>query len=120
MTTRQVQRHLGLSRYETGFQEFRRLLVVLLAGASYQRVISGILDQRVLEDVPRARRPAALVKQLGIDQLGQSLLQCCLLDRTDGLHHLVGELPSQHGAELGHLTYARQPVHPRSATLSRD
>ena len=48
------------------------LLVVLLAGALQQRLISRVLDQRMLEQVARARRAAALVEQLVDYEEGQT------------------------------------------------
>ena len=43
-------------------QQLCRPLVILLAGAFEQRLVSRILDQRMLEQVARARRAAALVE----------------------------------------------------------
>jgi hypothetical protein len=41
-------------------------LMVLLARTLQERLIGGILDEGVLEDVPAARRQTALVDQYGI------------------------------------------------------
>jgi hypothetical protein len=43
------------------------LLVILLAGTLQQRLVSRILNQRMLEEVARPRRAAALIEQL-VDQ----------------------------------------------------
>ena len=59
----------GLDRVgETAFEQFGDLAMVLLAGAPQQRLVRRILDQRVLEDVARPRRAAALVQEFGLDQ----------------------------------------------------
>ena len=60
---------------ELALQQLGDLPVILLAGAPQQRLVGGVLDQRVLEDVAGPRRPAALIEQLGLDQLAQPVLQ---------------------------------------------
>ena len=42
-------------------QEFGNALVTFLPGALQERLIGGVLDQGMLEDVPRAREATALV-----------------------------------------------------------
>ena len=49
--------------------------MILLAGAPQQRLVGRVLDQRMLEDVPGARRPPALIEQLGLDQLAEPVAQ---------------------------------------------
>ena len=50
-------------------KHLRNLLVILLPGALEQRLIGGILDQRVLEAIRRLRREAPLVEQFRVHQL---------------------------------------------------
>ena len=100
--------HVG----EAGFQEFRRLPVVLLAGSSQQRAVGSVLDQRVLEDVSGAWRAAALVEKLGLDQLPEAFLENGLAGGGEAGNHFVGELAAQHRAELGELADLRQAVEP--------
>ena len=69
-------RHLG----KAILQQLCRLLVILLAGALQQRLVSRILDQRMLEQVARPRRAAALVEQLVDHQLTETALQHLFLD----------------------------------------
>jgi hypothetical protein len=64
-------RHLG----KPILQQLCRPLVILLAGALQQRLVSGILYQRMLEQVARPRRAAALVEQLVDHQLTETALQ---------------------------------------------
>jgi len=56
------------------FQHLGNLLVILLPCALEQRLIRRILNQGMLEEVAGVRRQAALVEQLGLDQLSQPLL----------------------------------------------
>ena len=95
---------------ETGFQQFCGLQMVLLAGPSQQRAVGGILDQRVLEDIIRPGRAAALVEQFGVDQLPQTLLQQIVAGGGKTGDHFVGEFATQHRTELGQLTDLRQAI----------
>jgi hypothetical protein len=67
----------------------------------------------MLEDVARARRPAALIEQLGLDQTAEHVAQPRLVEGGDRSQHLVGELAAQDGAQLRHLAQGRQSVEPR-------
>ncbi len=58
---------------------FRHPAVIVLAGALEQRAVGRVLDQRVLEDVARALAAPALVEQLVVHQLTESVLQHRLL-----------------------------------------
>ena len=49
------------------FQYLGDLLVILLAFALEQRLIGRVLNQRVLEEIRRVRRHAALVEQLRLN-----------------------------------------------------
>jgi hypothetical protein len=68
--------HLG----KAVFQQLCCLLVILLAGALQQRLVSRILNQRMLEQVARARRAAALVEQLADHELTETALQHLFLE----------------------------------------
>ena len=69
------QLRLGLhERGEPRFYDLRNLLMDLLAGPLEQRSIGGVLDQGMLEPIPRPRRPSALVEEFGGDQLRQPRL----------------------------------------------
>ncbi len=94
-------------------QELGDLAVVVLPRPPQQRLVRGVLDQRVLEDVLRARAPPALVEQLRVDELVQAALQGPLLERRDRLQHLVGELAPEDRAELRDFANARQAIEPR-------
>ena len=65
-------RHLG----KAILQQLCHLLVILLAGAFQQRLVSRILDKRMFEEVARAGRAAALLFEgpKGLEQMfGQSI-----------------------------------------------
>jgi hypothetical protein len=64
-----VGQELGLGGdglWKPGFEQLRRLLVVLLPGAFQQGGIGGILDERMLEEVAGAGRPAPLISVTGV------------------------------------------------------
>ena len=68
---------LGLRLGSLGKQLYQHLgnaLMVLLPYALQERLIGGILDEGVLEDVAAARRQPSLVDQFSLHQLGQPLL----------------------------------------------
>jgi hypothetical protein len=56
------RRHHGLGK--AGFEQGSHLLVILLAGAPEQRLISGVLHQGMLKGVGGPGRPAPLIEQL--------------------------------------------------------
>ena len=61
------QLRAGLHRVdEIAFEQFGDLPMILLTCAPKQRLISRVLDQRVLEHVARPRRAASLIEQLGL------------------------------------------------------
>ena len=90
----------------------RNARVILLPGAAQQRLIGGILHQGVLKEVGRLGEDAALVEQLGRDQLCQTLLQRGLVHRRHGTQEGIRKLPPQDGAKLRHLFDGGQPVQP--------
>ena len=56
------------------FQHGSYLLVILLAFALEQRLIGRVLNQRVLEEIRRVWRHAALVQQLCVNELVEGML----------------------------------------------
>ena len=104
-----------------GFDDSRKPLlehvrdasVQLLAPGLEQRLIGGVLDQRVLETVDRLGRAAAAKHELGGDQLVEPAFQLLLRPVGDCGEQLVGELAADHGADLGELLDRGQPVEPR-------
>ena len=85
-------RHLG----KAILQQLCHPLVILLAGAFQQRLVGRILDQRMLEQIARARRAAALVEQLVSHELAETALQHLFLDPGQCADHVIGKLASQH------------------------
>jgi hypothetical protein len=102
-------RHLG----KAILQQLRRPLVILLAGALQQRLVSRILNQRMLEQIARARRSAALVEQLVNHELTETALQLLFLDPGQRADHVIGKLAPQNRAQLCHFTQQRRPIEPR-------
>ncbi len=74
-----------------------------LPTAPEQRGVSGVLHQRVLEDVGRVRRRAASLDQLRRDELGEGVLQSAWLSRRDRLQQPIGEFPSDRRPDLRDL-----------------
>ncbi len=85
----------------------------LLSPALDQRVVQGIFEQRVLEDIARPGRPAFLVENLRLHQLCQLCLERRLVQFRDGAHQLKAELTAKRGGELGHLALAFHAVESR-------
>src|ERR1700730_14126503 len=83
-------RYLGKAILE----QLCHLLVILLPGALQQRLVSRILDQRMLEQIARARRATALVEQLVDHQLTETALQHLFFDPRQRTDHVVGKLAS--------------------------
>ena len=83
---------------ETRLQQTGDLLMVPLPGSAQQRLVRGVLNQRMLERVPRACATTSLVEQLGVGEIrADGVLDAGVLD-------LDGHLPAvaQHGTV--HLT----------------
>ena len=72
-------------------QHLRNTLVVLLPGALEERLIGGLLDQRMLEDIRRLRWQPLLVQELRLHQLVQPALDGRLIPRRDGPQQLIGK-----------------------------
>jgi hypothetical protein len=106
---------LGLSAHDVRvarFEQLRDLAVIVLARASQQRLVRGVLHQRMLEDVAGTRPPPALVEKLGVDEAIEAVLQLALLQRPDRLQHLVGEFAAENRAELRDFADRRQAIEP--------
>jgi len=67
----------------------------------------------VLEEVTRARRSAALVEQLRVDQPVQLPLKGYGIERGDRLQKFVAELAADGRRELGDRLGFRQTIKPR-------
>jgi len=93
-------------------QDGGALGVELLAPGAQQGAVGGFLDQRVLEHVGGVVRRAALVDQLGAEQVAQCGVQRVALDRGQGREMRESELAPDHGAHLGQLLGGRMPVEP--------
>ena len=82
-----------------------------LARAAQQRAVGGVLDQRVLEQIFRRRRHAALKDEAGFDEAAQSLLQFGLGERRGRCQQLMGKVAPDGGADLRHILGRRaKPV----------
>ena len=97
---------------ESLLEDARDAGVQLLAAGLEQRLIGGVLDQRVLEAVGGLGRRAAAEHQLGCDQLVEGGAQLVLGPVGDRGEQLVGELAADHGADLGHLLDRREAIEP--------
>ena len=87
-------------------------LVDLLALALEHRLVGGVLDQRVLEQVARPGRAALLEQDLGRDQLAQLATEGVVVERRDSADQVVRELAAQARAKLGDVLDAGHPVEP--------
>jgi hypothetical protein len=99
---------LGSLRLES----LRDLQVQLLAVAAQQGGVRGVLDQRVLEGVPRFPAHTPAVDELGLDQLVQPLLEGCRVERSNGREQVPGKGPADDGGDLGHLLGRTRAVEP--------
>ena len=107
----QLRPRLGRLR-ELRFQHVGDPPMELLALSLDQRVVQGVLEQRVLEDVGAAGRPALRVQDLRLHQLRQFALQRPLVQVRDGGQHLVTELAAQRRGELCQLPLTFYPIQP--------
>ena len=115
---------LGLHRLgKLRLQHLRNTLVVLLPCALQERLIGGLLDQRMLEDIRRLGWQPLLVEELCLHQLVQPALDGRLIPRRDGPQQRIGKFAPQCGAELCkalHRCQAIQPGHQRVVQGGRD
>ena len=107
----QLRLRLGGLR-ELRFQHVGDPPMELLALSLDQRVVQGVLEQRVLEDVTAAGRPALRVQDLRLHQLRQFALQRRLVQVRDGGQYLVTEFAAQRSGELCKLPLALDPIQP--------
>ena len=107
----QLRPRLGGLR-ELRFQHLGDPPVELLSLALDQRVVQGILEQRVLEDVAAAGRPALRVQDFSLNQLCQLRLERRLVQCRDGGQQFVAELAAERRGELRHFPLALHPVQP--------
>src|SRR5215472_14797208 len=84
------------------FECFGYLRVQLLAGAAQQAVVRRVLNKRVLENVDRTGRRAALEHQFRSDKAGKRGPQLVLWKARYGVQELKGEFASDRGANLRH------------------
>ena len=83
------------------------------AAALQQRLVCGIADEGVLEDILGALRVPAPVDQFRLDQAGKRLVERRFVHRRHSPDQVVGEFAPQGGADLGNLPRARKPIKPR-------
>jgi hypothetical protein len=100
--------------YEVRKPLFQRLGDAAMQGlsrATQQGAVGGILDQRVLEQIFRRRRGAALEDQASLDEAAQSLLQFGFGVRHGRGQQLIGKVAPDCGADLRHTLGRRtEPV----------
>src|SRR5215475_5227332 len=107
------QLRLGLDGLrKAGCQDLPNALMILLPGASEQRLIGCLLDEDVLEHVGSLGRCAMLLEELGLDELMQLALQGRLVKMRDGLEQLKAELPPKHGAQLRNAFGREESIEP--------
>ena len=107
----QLRPRLGRLR-EMRFQHVGDPPMKLLALSLDQRVVQRVLEQRVLEDVTAAGRPALRVQDLRLHQLRQFALQRPLVQVRDGGQYLVTEFAAQRRGELCKLPLTLYPIQP--------
>jgi hypothetical protein len=87
-----VGEELGLVLRRLGkvlLQDARDLPMEEVPPALEQRVVCGVANEGVLEDVGRARRDAALVQDLRRDELRESLFERLVVQRRHARDHLT-------------------------------
>src|ERR1700722_11548610 len=78
-----------------------------------QRLIGGVLNERVLETVGRVGRDATAKHELGADQLIEPDFQLLLRPVGDCCDEFGGELAADHRADLGAFLDRRPTGEPR-------
>jgi len=68
-------------------------LVILLTHTPEQRLVGCFLNESVLKAIGGLGEYSALVDELRLHKLSQTLLQRCLVQRGDGLEQLIGKGP---------------------------
>ena len=78
-----------------------------------QRVVQGLFEQGVLEDVSASGRAALGIQDVGLDQLAQLVLEKRLVHGGDGVQQLVAELAAERGGDLGDFPVPFPAIQPR-------
>ncbi len=108
------QRGLRTGRFRKALLEhLRDASVILLAGAAQQRGVGCILHERVLELVADVRRQPVPVHELGVDELGEGVVELGPIELRHRHQQLLAETPPDGRRELGDLLDRRQPVEAR-------
>src|SRR5215475_7537154 len=81
-------------------QHVGNTLMVLLPGTVEQRLVGGVPDQGMFEEVRRLGWYPTLVQQLRLHQLLQRALERCLVPWGDRLEQVMGKLTPQGRPEL--------------------
>ena len=89
---------------EAADERFGDLAVELLPGLAQQRLVRRILNERVLEQVGRGRRRAALRDELEVDEMLQCVGEGVGRFPEDALQQLETELAPNGGRQLRHRT----------------
>ncbi len=85
----------------------------LLAFALHERVVEGVLEQRVLEEVRAVRRPTFLEENLGPNKFVQLRAQRGFAQVGYRRQQFVAELAAERGGQLGDLLLALHAVEAR-------
>src|SRR5262249_3803354 len=78
-----------------------------LSAALKQVLVGRVLQQRWLEAVDRVRRIAAAKYKLRVLELGERVLQCCLVAPSQRVQQGIRELAPDDGADLADLLHRR-------------
>ena len=103
----------GDSRRKFLFQRFADALMELDALLLEQRLIRGVLNERMFERVDGSRRRPFLKQDFGTDQFFQLALQRDFVQARHREQHLISEPPPDGRSELSHVVDALQPIEPR-------
>jgi hypothetical protein len=89
------------------------LAVQRLPAALQQRVIGGVLHQRVLEGVDSIRRRASTEGQSRCAQLHQGVVELSLRHRRDRRDQLIAEFAANRRPDLSDLLHRHEAIQPR-------
>jgi hypothetical protein len=111
-----VSQQAGLGLHEgrkLGLYHLRNALMDLLPHALKQRLIRGLLDECVFEDIRRLRWVAPLRHHPSLHQLRQGPLERRAVERRHGLEQIIRKGASDRGPQLRHPFGRGQAVQPR-------
>ena len=94
-------------------QRFGNPLMILLTHGAQQRLVGGLLDERVLEQVSRVGLGPLHVDQAGLQELLQGFVHGRGVEGGDGPQQLVWECPAQHRGKLRHRFRGTQTIETR-------